>query len=193
MSIIGKFQLKVYTCFSYYNFRLLLCHTQPTHIIDYKNTTDFTRRTAHCLFTPIIYCHSRYRWIDWSKFPMHGSGTFFQRGSNSDIVLFFLLYKGREDPNTTWSGALPARQWNVINTRKKACKCIFPYHTKLSVTYVTLVRCCHGSFRSRNLHITATGNFLPNQFLAKWPSTFSWHRKLKWLISSRIDPTEEIL
>ena len=42
-------------------------------------------------------------------------------------------------------------------------------------------------------YLTATGIFLPNQFLAKWPSTFSWHRKLKWLISSRIDPTEEIL
>ena len=43
------------------------------------------------------------------------------------------------------------------------------------------------------LNETATGFFWPNQFLAKWPSTFSWHRKLKWLISSRIDHTEEIL
>ena len=43
---------------------------------------------------------------------MRGSRKFFQRGSNSDNVFFFvfLVAEGKEDPNTTKSGPSSARQ-----------------------------------------------------------------------------------
>ena len=46
---------------------------------------------------------------------MLGSRKFCQRGSNSDVFLFFLVYVGREDQNNTKSGPPSARQQNAIS------------------------------------------------------------------------------
>ena len=45
---------------------------------------------------------------------MRGSINFCQRGSNFDIVFFFLVDEGQDDPNTTISGPSSDRQRNAI-------------------------------------------------------------------------------
>ena len=57
------------------------------------------------------------RQLSYKVGVMRGSRTFSQRGSNFDNVFFFfffLVYEGRDYPNTTISGPSSARQGNAI-------------------------------------------------------------------------------
>ena len=56
----------------------------------------------------------------WEKTILHfesksGSRKFCQRGSNFDVVFFFIVDEGWEDPNTTISGPSSACQRNAIS------------------------------------------------------------------------------
>ena len=61
---------------------------------------------------------------------MQESRKFCQRGSNFDN--FFFVYEGREDPNTTISGSLSARQQKGHLKRRFACRLMMTQHWMLA-------------------------------------------------------------
>ena len=118
---------------TYEQLRNLVQHRFPKHICICSSLHLQHRSLRYCKASSGIHLQNRkysiYIWTNEGEFgayrifrktllfvePMRGSRKFFQRGSNSDNLFFFILYdEGREDPNTTRSRPLSFHERTAI-------------------------------------------------------------------------------